>query len=922
MTFLETKLYTPRTQSWLVPRPRLSDRLNEALAGKLTLISAPAGYGKTTAVENWIKRLDRPVAWLSLDEWDNDPFQFLHYLVATLQQVDDKIGQTVVKAMQSNPSVPIKTLISKLINELASVQDPFVLVLDDYHTIFEITIHEAVSVLLRRQPLGMHIVLMTREDPPLLLTKLRVSGEMVEIRARELTFTRSEADKFLNTVMGLGLSQEEVDLLEGRAEGWIAGLLMAAHTLQSANDRWVFLRNFAGDDRHVMDYLIDEVLAGLPTETQEFLLKTSVLDRMSAPLCEVVLEGNSSLERCQLMLEQLEKANLFTIPLDHNRQWYRYHHLFAELLQRQLQLQSPEEVINIHHRAGEWYDANGYVTQAIHHAQACEDQERVLDLIEAHGLAMLSGAKVRMVRGWFENLPMDMIRPRPFLCVLLAWTDLLTQYSDPPKTVDEWLQEAERALMTEQESSDSKDRGKNHQVKVHIRIIRALLAHFRGMEPSSVIGLARKTLDMADENRSFFEGILSALIAQAYVALADIESANAHFENARRHAWACEVDYITIGSYYFRALISIRQGKVREAESICHEGLRSITRPGEPEAPVLGGLYILLGRISLERGDLEVAEGLLIRGLDLIDLAGEDQISAMGRAELARFYQAKESWAKALQVINQIEAQSSWAVSLASALQALLKLREGEHNPAKRDFAFQWAMKSSIDGDSNSEIPIALPYYEGIYASRMILARVRLAYVQAILPARRIEATHSLLRFLDGQLHIAGERGWNERVIELAILKALALEALEDVDGAIKSLGQALLLGEAEGYVRIFVDEGAVIRRLFHEALSRGIMPEYVSKLLGMFPDAKPGTWAQSGSSRQERGIVEPLSDRELEVLHLIAEGLSNREIGRKLYLSINTVKGHSRNIYSKLEVHSRTQAAAKARIIGLLPPF
>ncbi|NIS81069.1 MAG: AAA family ATPase [Anaerolineales bacterium] len=918
-TLIETKLYLPKSRLNIVHRARLIERLNTGLAGKLTLISAPAGYGKTTIIEDWAQSLERRVIWLSLDSGDNDPHQFLTYLVAALQRADPEFGIPVVTALHSTPLPDLQLLVTSLIREIASIDESFVLILDDYHTIQEVSIHEAMATLMERQPAGMHMVILTRVDPPLPLSRMRVRGDMEEIRAKDLRFSRDEALSFFNDVIGLELNTSEAAMLEARTEGWIAGLVLAGHSLRSAPDRWRFLHDFAGDDRHVMDYLVDEVLTSLPPETEEFLLKTSVLKRLSAPLCQAVVYGGGMDSQSQRILENLEKTNLFTVALDQRREWYRYHHLFNELLQNLLQLRMPTEVDDIHQRASEWHEANGYLTEAIEHALARDDQERAMDVIAAHGLPTLSRGEVRKVRGWFERLPTDTFRSRPFLCVLFAWTLWFANYSDPPAAVAEWANEAERALSTMERDSDDQARSRDQRVTAHICTLRAGMELFNGEDPHSAIKLATDAQDIVEQGEHWLRSMLAHFISVCHVFLGDVASSVPFDEEALHHAKACKFDYLTIGIPSGQAMIAIRQARLRDAEANCLDALQFATRQGKLLSPATGLLHIIRGRILYQQNDLETAEQMLIKGLDLISLTGNHEVRVLAEADLARLYQARLDWKRAQEVILLIKPRSPLAEHLAATLQALLWLREAQHNPATRRLAYKWLEKDGADLAAEIDIAASIPFREAIPIRYIVSARVRLEHVREMPLTERQQTIQPLIRFVNAQLQLSEVRGWNEQVMELAILKALALETVEEIEGAITALQQALTLGEPEGYVRLFVDEGPAMGRLLHEAASRGLMPEYVGRLLAAFPDAEPIRAIGSLAPDQADEIVEPLSERELEVLHLIAEGLSNREIAQRLFLSHNTVKGHSRNIYGKLGVNSRTQAAARARLMGLL---
>jgi LuxR family maltose regulon positive regulatory protein len=889
------------------------------LSGKLTLVSAPAGYGKTTSIEDWLRELDIPVSWLSLDSWDNDPIQFLKYLVAALKRIDSESFPRVAAALQSTPPPQLDALVPMLIQELSEIGEHFVLVLDDYHNIHELQVHEIISLLIERQPVEMHTVILTREDPPFPIARMRVRGEMHEIRALDLRFSNEEALDFFNETLELELTPSETAMLEARTEGWIAGLLLAGHSLQRATDRWNFLRDFAGDDQHVMDYLVDEVLMSLPKATQDFLLKTSVLKRLSAPLCQAVMSDYDVTTRTQPILEHLEKNNLFIIALDQRRQWYRYHHLFRELLENLFQLKMPDEVARVHQRASQWYEMNGNLTEAIYHAQLSIDQELVLDIIERNGFDTLSRGQARKMLKWFENLPHNLIRTRPLLCVIYAWTLWLEGYADPPPTIEEWVKQAEGTIAADEEIIDDTQNKLRTQISGHIRTIRAGMALFKSGDPRAVIVLLEEALEHVSEGDAWHRAMIYHLIAACNVILGDAESAITFDNDALEYAKACNFDYLAIGIYYDQAVIALRQGRLSVAQDKCQEGIRISAHPGRLIPPFSGALNILQGGILLERNDLEAAEQNLSQGLDSLSLSTDHEMRVWGRADLARLYQARGSWSEAEKQVQQIGTAPTWVASFRSALQALLWIRQSDHNPAALVDAISWARDFKIELAGANEIPAVIPMYELSFATQIILARVLVENVRSLSSARREEVADSLLNFLNSQLDIAEQRGWNDRMIKLAVIKALTLDALDELDSALKALHLALSLGEQEGYTRLFVDEGAAMGRLLHEGARRKMRPEYIGRLLAAFPDAKPAPQPILEGSGQEFEVVEPLSERELEVLHLIADGLTNREIAQRLFLSPNTVKGHSRNIYGKLGVNSRMQATTKARMMGLL---
>jgi len=931
ISLLITKLYIPPARSELVPRPRVIQRLNAGLERRLTFISAPAGYGKTTLVAQWAHGLQRPVAWLSLDEGDNDGVRFFTYLVTALQTVKSNIGSAVQGSLQLPQLPPAESLTTALINDIAAHPAPFVLVLDDYHLIGELSVHEVVGFLLEHQPPQMHVVIATREDPPLPLPRLRARGQMTELRAGDLRFTAVEAADFLNRVMRLKLKAEDLAALEARTEGWIAGLQLAALSLQKQANLSEFVQRFAGDDRLVMDYLADEVLAHQPEAIQRFLLQSSILERLSGPLCDAVVAGDLStdgdrsldesapLRGSQYILERLEQANLFLVPLDNRRAWYRYHHLFADLLRHRLRHAVGDRGLALlHRRASEWHRQNGTVGEAITHALAASDLDSAADLIERHAGDLIHHSQTITLHGWLEALPEEVIRTHPWLCIHYAWV-LLLRGRATAEAIGRWLEDAEKALSVSPRPPRETDVSLQAAAAEEIAVIRACLARMPRHDPQATVALSLQVLGRLAKDDWVRRAALLYNLGWGHLRLGDTAAAVRAFDDARRAAQSGGSYYLGVLAADAEVAIACRQGRLREAAATCRKGLGDMVEPiertGRP-LPISGALTISLGRIVLEQGDLEGAGRLLAEGLRRIQGTLELGGWARGYAALARLRQAQGDATGALHSIERIE--KLWpemeSDTYAAALRVRLWLWQSQNDPQLLMRAERDAREILPHFDDGKDIPACADEWR--YARCTALVQLRIAQRRA----RGQPDLGPVLDFLARQLRVHEEGGWSECVIELLALRALALDAQGKTHRALDDVRRALALAEPEGYLRIFVDEGPPMARLLYEAAARGIMPEYAGRLLAAFSAAEPPRDGLLRGADTGAGMVEPLSGRELEVLGLVAEGLSNREIAQTLVISPKTVKRHTSSIYGKLGVHSRTQAVAKARVLGILP--
>jgi len=908
---LATKLYVPPHQPKVVFRSRLIERLNEGLDHRLTLISAPAGFGKSTLISEWVAGSERHAAWLSLEEGDNDPTRFLAYLVAALQTIAADIGEGVLSMLRSPQPPPTESILTALLNEVTTVPDDFVLVLDDYHVIDTRPVDAALTFLLEHLPPQVHLVIATREDPHLPLARLRARGQLSELRAADLRFTLSEAAGFLEGAMDSSLSVEDIAALETRTEGWIAGLQLAALSMRRREDVPGFIRAFAGDNRYILDYLVEEVLQRQPERVRSFLLQTSILDRLSGPLCDAVTEQ----EEGNVVLETLERGNYFVIPLDDKRHWFRYHHLFADVLHAHLMQEQPARIPTLHRRASEWYEHNGSATDAIRHALAAEDFERAADLVELALPAMRRSRQEATLLGWLKALPDELIQCRPVLSVAYAGT---LQQGGEIEGVEARLRDAERWLDT---TVDRRERSEaqsaemvvmNHEefrrLPASIAVQRAGLALALGDVPETVT-YARRALDLVAEDDHFRRGAAAALLGLASWTSGDLEAAHRSYADGMAHLRKAGYISDAVGGSIALADVRIAQGRLREAMRTYEHALQLATDHGEPVMRGAADMYVGLSELHRERNDLEAATQHLLRSKEQGEHTGFPQNRYRWRIAMARILEAQGDLDGALDLLHEAErlyvSDFYPNVRPIAALKARVWVTQGRLGEA-----LEWAQEQGLSAHDDLSY---LREFEHITLARVLLARYK-----------SDRADRSLLEamgLLERLLQAAEAGGRMGSVIEILMLQALAHEAQGDSPSDLVPLERALTLAELEGYVRIYVDEGRPMARLLSEAAARRIMPDYTARLLAALEAEAHESEDKSHlpPAPTAQPLVEPLSDRELEVLQLIAQGLSNREISERLFLAIITVKGHNRNIFRKLQVRRRTEAVARARELALL---
>jgi LuxR family maltose regulon positive regulatory protein len=924
-SLLRTKLFIPTPRVNLIPRQRLIDLLqsdlqqNGAFTRKLTLIAAPAGYGKTTLAYQWLKAMEFPTAWLTLEPNENEPILFLTYVVIAIQTVLPEIGQAVLGMLQTPQSPPVEIILNALINELLTGEETIILVLDEYHVIQSQSIHEILKTLIEHLPENIHLVIISREDPPLALHRLQARRQILEIRQTLLSFQEDEARAFIRAISKVDLSPEHVTALTRHTEGWVTGLQLATLSMNSTPDREAFISSFTGSDRYILDYLIEEVLNQQPGEIRDFLLRTSMLDRMSGPLCDAVCstpadqrsdrETRSSPpgKDGQAVLESLEKGNLFIVPLDNERRWYRYHRLFADLLRVRLKAEHPDLAPALHLHAAAWFAGNGYFTPAINHYLKAADFQAVAQLIEDryHELIMRGGYV--NLRGWIEALPRDMVSSRPRLSLAHALSLLNETNAD---ILDAPLLDAAQAL----ESQPGGLQNESRTLLGEVMALRSSQAFYRD-DLEGAIELAQQALSLLSADEKLVRGFAALNYANSLAVSGSVEEATTAYEDIVAESTQSGNLSAALIAFAYQAELQVVHGDLHQAVHTHQRALQLATSADGVVNPMGGIALVGLGMIHYERNELDEALICLEQGTELSQQAGILVMAthglttlalishARGDSEGARFLLAES---KRMTPVTRQEGDFPRARSAMVRLAYLV----GEFETVER-----WVQQSGVrvDDEISSRYAAVYPY---ISLARLLIARG----IEDPSGTRLQEAVDLLVRLSEH----AARSGRASQSIEILTLQARALEAQGRSNEALTALRQALQLAEPEGYFRTFLDEGTPMENLlkrqqFSAEIAAGSGGQkiltYINRLHAAFVDSR----MRSSSVAELPDLVEQLSEHELRVLRLVATGLSNREVAEELYVSVNTIKWHLRNTFGKLSVRGRVAAIARAKELRLL---
>ena len=889
---LTTKLYTPQLNVDLVPRLRLYERLSESLTRKLTLVSAPAGFGKSTLVTGWLAENEYSAAWLSLDNGDNDPVRFWTYLIAAIQTIHQEMGMEARQIVSASQLRTIEPVVISIINDISQLARDLIIVLDDYHVIEAEQVHTGLNYLLEHQPPNLHIVLSTRLDPSISLARLRAHNQLIEIRAEDLQFSTDEATILLNEKMGLGLKPEHIEALNTHTENWVVGLQLAALSLKGQPSYDTFIEGFTGGHQFILDYLIEEVLVRLPDAQRAFMLRTSILERFCISLCQAVTDDPASRQT----LDEIRKNNLFLIPLDTEGRWFRYHHLFAEVLYALLEQDHPDEIEALHLKAAAWFESEGHSGETVDHALHSGNMFQAREMFLKHWMSVLHRGEVATVLRWLEALPDEMKAEDPSLALAHCWALFLSWQNSE---IGLYLEQANSAFerLVSEGSLSSVQQG---QIAAQLALMHSVLARDRGDHSRSVAYVEEATRLMPQD---MVEGVGTTwnMLAAARAGAGDFEGAIQAYERgiALSHA-----EGNLIGAYgctYGQVMYMLIQGRLNEADRLCRSSVDRAIREGHGNFPATGWLHIAMARIKLEQGHLDEANVHLSDGLRIARPGGFSEAVRSGRYLRAHLAAARgdlniatDIFQETVRIVNAMD--EPYLIGELNGQWVSICLKAGELDAAHEKLN---TLKEKMEATQHANL---LLWWRSLFP-RLLCAEKRFK---------------EALTALDESIHHARAAGSNGELIRLLALQALALNALGDRIPAHSALLEALALGASEGYIWRWLDAGSGIEPLLRDLKNDHDTPQTFRPYLNSLVDACRSAFGESIPPPPGE-LPDPLTVRELEIMRLISKGYSNPEIASELVVTINTIKKHTSNIYGKLGISSRTQAIARARELNLL---
>jgi LuxR family transcriptional regulator, maltose regulon positive regulatory protein len=888
---LITKFHRPALPSKQVQRPQLIQTLNHGLAeGKvLTLVSAPAGFGKTSCISEWVESLEMPAAWLSLDKSDNDPIRFFTYFLSALQRLNPLLGADLASALLAGELPPAEVITTRLINDLMEVNHQYMIVLDDFQVIQENTVLKIFESLLANPPSQLHIVLITREDPLLPLARLRANDRLSEIRAGDLRFTEIEATAFLNERMGLALSPADITALENRTEGWIVGLQLAGLSMRSHDNPSKFIATLSGSHRYILNYLTEEVLHQQSTHLQSFMLQTSILDRLNGSLCDAITgRGDSS-----TLLEQLYHANLFLIPLDDEQDWYRYHHLFTDLL-RSRQNQLPKEsILELHNRASRWFEQAGMPADAIEHALSAENYSFAGDLIEKHAMQILSLGYAKTLDGWMQALPETYQSQNRKANLAFAWMHLLRGSYEK---IGSYLKTIESVIANY--DPDTVPESENERLLMgEWYAFQSNYLNVMG-KPDQSIAYAQRAFDLTPPDHYYLLSLAYLGMGGAYRLKNDYQQLVVFYQKAAQFSVLSGNILGEMLAVAAITLASIQYGRLRFAVDTATPVIERIQNSTHFPPPIMGTVYGSVGMVYFEWNQLEKAYPFFQKSRQLAALVGHNAGLVYSGIIMSRFYQASGDTAAAVQSIN--EATRLLQLGVPAWLRPEVALQQVCIYLAQDNLRAAQAVIEQVEasGSASAAPPHLL----------ILLARLRLLFHQYKQnPAVQSEASS----LADQIIAAAVQQGRTPIALQALLIRA----RLKAEPGSSQDVERALELAEPEGFRRAFLDEGQeaalVLMRLPQSSPHRA----YADQLLQAYGDSG----SKPDASHPANILIEPLSERELDVLRLMARGLTYEEIARELVITVNTVRFHIKHLYGKLNVNNRTRAIELARQLDLL---